>query len=248
MTITHRVFDDHELASRHVAGLIAASIHRNPGGALGLATGSTPLLVYENLCRRHQSEELSFAGVSTFNLDEYAGLPEGHAQSYVAYMRENLFKHVDIDESLTHFPQAYRISEGISASELAEQYERKLVQSGGIEFQLLGIGTNGHIGFNEPGATVDSVTRLVDLAPSTIAANSRFFDSPDEVPKQALTMGIGTILRANKIVLMASGATKAEAVASAIQGPVSSDNPASFLQNHSDVLFILDREAASAIA
>ncbi|CAN0488550.1 unnamed protein product, partial [Hapterophycus canaliculatus] len=184
----------------------------------------------------------------TFNLDEYIGLPSGHPKSYRSFMNGQLFDHVNIDQSKTHLPATGLIAEGVSADEVASRYEALIVESPSIDLQLLGIGTNGHIGFNEPGASADSITRVVDLAPSTIAANSRFFDSPDQVPKQAITMGISTIMRARKIVLMATGQSKAEAIASAIEGPVSPDNPASYLNDHSDALFILDREAASAIA
>lgn len=248
MAILYTVLDDHELASRHVAGLMVSTINRHPSCTLGLATGSTPMSVYENLCRRYQAGELSFQGITTFNLDEYVALPEGHPQSYLAYMRENFFDHVDLDESKTHLPAAHQINENVSATVISDRYENEIENLGGIDWQLLGIGVNGHIGFNEPGATIDSPTRLVDLAASTIEANSRFFETVGQVPKQAITMGIGTILKARKIVLLATGAAKAEAVASAINGPVTSDNPASFLQTHSDVLFVLDREAASAIA
>ncbi|TWU01460.1 glucosamine-6-phosphate deaminase [Neorhodopirellula pilleata] len=253
MAILYTVLEDHESASRHVAGLLVETINRHSPDTsglctLGLATGSTPLSVYENLCRRYQSGEVSFQGITTFNLDEYVGLPPEHPQSYLAYMRTNLFDHVDLDRSKTHLPAAHQIDDSHSAEAISRRYESEIENAGGIDWQLLGIGVNGHIGFNEPGATIDSPTRLVDLAASTIEANSRFFESTDQVPKQAITMGIGTILKARKIVLLATGAAKAEAVAAAINGPVTSDNPASFLQTHSDVLFVLDREAASAIA
>lgn len=248
MTILHTVFDDHESASRHVARLLVETINHDPTSTLGLATGSTPLSVYQNLCRHFQAGEVNFQDVTTFNLDEYVGLSADHPQSYLAYMRTNLFDRVNLDRSQTHLPAAHRIDSQVSAEAISRQYESEIQDAGGIDWQLLGIGVNGHIGFNEPGATIDSPTRLVDLTSSTIEANSRFFESIDQVPKQAITMGIGTILKARKIVLLATGAAKADAVASAINAAVSSDNPASFLQTHSDVLFVLDREAASAIA
>lgn len=248
MTIAYQIFDTAEEASRHVAGLIASSIINQATCTLGLATGSTPISVYQNLGIRHQSGELNFETVTTFNLDEYIGLPEDHPQSYRSFMNRQLFDHVNIEPTRTHLPTPHRIGDGISADEIAAQYETQVVQSSGIDLQLLGIGTNGHIGFNEPGSSRDSVTRVVDLADSTIEANSRFFDRPDQVPRQAITMGISTILRARRIVLMATGASKAAAVAGAINGTVSTDNPASFLQDHSDVVVVVDREAASAIA
>lgn len=244
----YEVFDTPLEASRFVAKLIAARVINQPTCTLGLATGGTPVPVYENLCRRHQSAELSFESVTTFNLDEYIGLPSGHPQSYRSFMNGQLFDHVNIDQSKTYLPETGLIDQGVSPDEVALRYEAQVVESSGIDLQLLGIGTNGHIGFNEPGASSESITRVVDLAPSTIAANSRFFDDPDQVPRQAITMGISTIMRAHKIVLMATGASKAEAIAGAINGPVTADNPASYLQNHSDVVFVLDREAASAIA
>lgn len=247
MTIAYQIFDTSVEASRYVAGLIVSSIINQPSCTLGLATGATPIPVYENLGIRHQSGELSFESVTSFNLDEYIGLPEDHPQSYRSFMNQQLFNHVNIDVTRTHFPTTHRIGAGISAEEIASQYESQIVESAGIDLQLLGIGTNGHIGFNEPGSSGDSVTRVVDLAASTIEANSRFFDQPDQVPRQAITMGISTILRARKIVLMATGASKADAVAGAINGPISTDNPASFLQDHSDVVMVLDRDAASAI-
>ena len=248
MAIPIQIFDTPQDASRYVAELIASSIINRPTCTLGLATGSTPIPVYENLGIRHQSGELSFESVSTFNLDEYIGLPEDHPQSYRSFMNQQLFNHVNIDVTRTHLPTPYRIDKNFSAEDVASQYEAQIVDSARIDLQLLGIGTNGHIGFNEPGSSSDSVTRVVDLAASTIQANSRFFDQPDHVPRQAITMGISTILRARKIVLMATGASKADAIAGAINGPISTDNPSSFLQDHSDVVMVLDRDAASAIA
>ena len=248
MTIAYQIFDTPHEVSQYVAELIASSIISQPSSTLGLATGSTPIQVYENLGIRYQSGELNFESVTSFNLDEYIGLPLDHPQSYRAFMHRHLFNHVNIGPTRTHLPASHRIGDGVSADEVASRYEAQIVESTGIDLQLLGIGTNGHIGFNEPGSRRDSVTRVVDLATSTIDANSRFFDQPEQVPRQAITMGISTILRARKIVLMANGESKAAAVAGAIQGPISTDNPASFLQDHSDVVIALDREAASAIA
>ncbi len=254
MAINYTILEDEVEASQHVAGLFASMINRKPQCVLGLATGGTPVKVYSNLCRRFLAGEVAFEQVTTFNLDEYVGLPPGHEQSYRSFMNEQLFRHVDVPLEQTHFPDAGRlvINDGVvdseSANSIAADYEALIQATGGIDLQLLGIGTNGHIAFNEPGSTIDSMTRLVGLTESTIAANARFFEDASDVPRQAFTMGIATILRARKIVLMATGESKAEAVASAINGAVTSDNPASFLQTHSDTLFVLDKAAASAIA
>ncbi len=244
VSTAYSVFPDHLSASQHVAGLIADVLIGKPSSILGLATGSTPLQVYSELCRRHRDEGLSFAQASSFNLDEYLGLPKGHPQSYRYFMRTHLFDHVDIDIDRTHFPDVHASDRQAAAGD----FERQLQESGGIDLQLLGIGTNGHIGFNEPGTAPDSLTRVVDLAPSTIGSNQRFFESADDVPRQAITMGIESILRARKIVLLATGTKKATAVAGAIQGPITSNNPASFLQSHENVHFVLDRAAASKLS
>ncbi len=243
MSIAYSVYPDHQAASHQVAEIIADLLVTVPSCVLGLATGSTPLQVYSELCRRHRDDGLSFAQASTFNLDEYLGLDPGHPQGYRHFMQEHLFDHVNIDAPRTHFPDVH----ASDVSSASEDYERQLTESGGIDLQLLGIGTNGHIGFNEPGTTPDSLTRVVDLAPSTIHSNKRFFESADQVPRQAITMGIASILRAGKIVLLATGASKATAVAGAVRGPVTSDNPASFLQSHADVHFVLDELAASEL-
>lgn len=248
MTIAHTVFANHADASRHVADLIAALVHDQPNCTLGLATGGTPVEVYQDLRRRHRADLLSFQNVTTYNLDEYLGLPVGHSQSYRAFMNEQLFDHIDIDLTRTHLPDVQRICGDVTAERVAADYESEIVGCGGIDLQLLGIGANGHIGFNEPGSTRDSVTRVVGLAESTIQANARFFDDPKNVPRRAITMGIRTILRAKRIVLLATGQSKAAAVARTICGPISPDNPASFLQTHSDALIVCDSAAASAIA
>lgn len=244
VSIAYSVYSDHSAASQHVAELIADFMSTQPACVLGLATGSTPLEVYSELCRRHRDDGLSFAHASAFNLDEYLGLEPGHPQSYRRFMHAHLFDHVDIDVAQTHFPDVHASDVRLAA----DDYERELQDSGGVGLQLLGIGTNGHIGFNEPGTLPDSLTRVVDLAPSTILSNKRFFESADQVPRQAITMGIATILRARKIVLLATGAEKAAAVAGAVQGPIDVKNPASFLQTHADVYFVLDELAASELA
>ncbi|TWU15134.1 Glucosamine-6-phosphate deaminase [Allorhodopirellula heiligendammensis] len=222
---------------------MAEAVASHPSCVLGLATGSTPLQVYSELCRRHREDGLSFGDVTTFNLDEYLGLKVGHPQSYRHFMQTQLFDQVDIDIPRTHFPDVH----ADDVQQASEHYEHQLSESGGIDLQLLGIGTNGHIGFNEPGTTLESLTRVVDLAPSTIRSNTRFFESAEQVPRQAITMGIASILRAKKVVLLATGAAKAAAVAGAIQGPITADNPASYLQSHADVLFVLDEPAAAQL-
>lgn len=244
MGIHWTVYPNHHEASLAVADTISAVLIEKTACVLGLATGSTPLEVYAELARRHREEALDFGKATTVNLDEYIGLPPGHPQSYVHYMHEHLFRHINIDRDRTHLPNVH----AADLSESANDFERLVESTGGVDLQLLGIGTNGHIGFNEPGAEEDSVTRVVDLAPGTIHSNSRFFESESDVPRRAITMGIATILRAQKIVLLATGDSKAEAVAEAINGPISRDNPASFLQTHANVHFVLDSAAAVGLA
>ena len=235
-----RVLPDQESASRFVAESIAQAIRQDPGLVLGLATGGTPIRTYRYLVQFHRDEGLDFSQVTTFNLDEYIGLGKDHPQSFFTFMREHLFRHVNLDPSRIHLP------DGLAADPLshASDYERAIDSAGGIDLQLLGIGHNGHIAFNEPGSPADSRTRVVELTRSTIAKNARFFDSPDDVPKTAISMGIGTILEAKRIVLLAHGEDKAEAVSRAIDGPVTTDHPASLLQNHPDVSFVVDEAAA----
>ncbi|EMI53910.1 glucosamine-6-phosphate deaminase [Rhodopirellula sallentina] len=243
MGIQCTVYPSHDDASRAVADCISTILREKPTCVLGLATGSTPLEVYAELVRRHHDTGLDFAGATTFNLDEYVGLSPGHPQSYAHYMNEHLFGQVNVDRGRTHLPNTRADDLGQSA----EQYEMLVRSAGGVDLQLLGIGTNGHIGFNEPGTAEDSVTRVVDLAASTIRSNSRFFRDESDVPRRAITMGISTILRARKIVLLATGESKADAVADAVTGPVTTGNPASFLQNHADVHFVLDAAAAALL-
>lgn len=211
---------------------------------LGLATGGTPLPVYRQLIADRGITPMAWSSIATFNLDEYVGLAADHPQSYHVYMNTHLMDHVAVDRARVHLP------DGAAAHPSAEavRYEDCLRESGGITLQLLGIGQNGHIGFNEPGSAADSVTRIVDLAPQTIADNARYFASAGDVPRRAITMGIATILRARQIILLATGENKADAVASAVGGPVDNGNPASHLQNHPDVWFILDEAAAARLS
>lgn len=229
--------------TRAAAREIADLINSKPNAVLGLATGSTPVGVYQELARMHREEGLDFSQVTSFNLDEYVGLPGSHEQSYHYFMRENLFKHVNIPVQNIHIPSGttknYRA--------FCEWYERRIKEAGGIDLQILGIGSDGHIAFNEPGSSLTSRTRLKTLAKQTIDDNARFFAKPTDVPIYCITMGVGTILEARKILLLANGRNKAAAVAQAIEGPVSCMNTASALQLHSDVRTYLDNEAASQL-
>ena len=229
--------------SKRAARFIAGTIKNKPNSVLGLATGGTPVGCYRELIRMHREEGLDFSTVITFNLDEYVGLPPTHPQSYRYYMDENLFRHVNIKMENTHVPDGMTND----PQRTCQEFEKLIKASGGIDLQLLGIGANGHVGFNEPGSPFDSRTRLVNLSEQTRKDNARFFKSIDEVPYQALSMGIGAIMEAKKIVLLASGAGKAEAVAKSVEGPITEDVPASILQRHPDCSFILDGGAASKL-
>jgi len=233
----------YEEMSKAAARLVAAVINSKPNAVLGLATGSTPLGLYRELIRMHKEEELDFSRVVTFNLDEYVGLPGTHPQSYRYFMNENLFNHINIRPENTHVPSG--TTDNYAA--FCRWYEQRIEDFGGIDVQVLGIGSDGHIGFNEPTSSLASRTRLKTLARSTIEDNARFFEKPEDVPIYACTMGVGTILEAEKIILLASGKNKAKAVAEAIEGPVTSMNTASALQLHPDVSFFLDEDAASQL-
>lgn len=244
MPIRLHVMKNHEEASRHVAEMFQQTIREAPASVLGLATGGTPERVYELLCQFHREDGLSFSDLTTFNLDEYLGLPAGHDQSYRSYMTERLFGHVDVNPDRVHLPRV----DDFPPDEAARQYEALLQQTGHVDLQLLGIGTNGHIGFNEPGSARDSVTRVVDLTEETIRSNSRYFEDESDVPRRAVTMGIATILKAKRVVLLATGGSKSRAVAEAFGGPITDANPASFLQEHGDAVFVLDEAAADGLA
>lgn len=225
----------------HVAELFAAAIVQQPEIVLGLATGGSPVATYRRLVDQHRTRRIDFARVVTFNLDEYIGLGSHHVQSFRYFMQRQLFDHVNISLANTYLPNGLAKDPTADAAD----YERQIQSAGGIDLQLLGIGTNGHIGFNEPGASVDTRTRSVTLTNETIQANARFFDSIDEVPTAAITMGIGTILDAKRIVLIATGEAKADALVAAVRGPVTSVCPASYLRTHPDVTFVIDEAAAS---
>ena len=209
---------------------------------LGFATGSTPLDLYAELVRLYEAGEISFKDVTTFNLDEYVGLEPTHDQSYRYFMDTNLFNLIDLDPAAVHIPSGI----DTSAENLAA-YDAAIAQAGGVDMQLLGIGVNGHIGFNEPGTPLESLTHVVELTESTREANKRFFDSIDDVPTHAATMGIKTVMNAKKLMLIALGENKADAIAATINGPVTPEVPASVLQLHPDVVVFLDEGAASKL-
>ena len=237
------VCDDEADCSRRVAELLANTIVAAPNVTLGLATGGTPVACYRELVRMHREAQLDFSGVVTFNLDEYVGLAPSHPQSFRYFMQQHLFDHVNIPAHQTYVPNGL----ALDVDEHAGDYEELIESVGGIDLQLLGIGSNGHIAFNEPGSAKDSRTRLVQLTSDTIQANARFFDSIDDVPRQAITMGIGTILEAKRVLLMATGERKAEIVRRAIEGEPDESVPASLLQTHGDVVYVLDSAAASKL-
>jgi glucosamine-6-phosphate deaminase len=237
------VKDSPEEMSKTAARVVARTLNSKPNAVLGLATGSTPLGLYKELVRMHQEEGLDFSQITTFNLDEYVGLTHKHPQSYHYFMYENLFRHINIPKQNIYIPSG--TTDNYEA--FCKWYEQRIVESGGIDLQILGIGSDGHIAFNEPTSSLGSRTRIKTLARQTIEDNARFFSAPDEVPVYAITMGVGTILEAHKIILLAHGKHKADAVAAAIEGPVTSKVTASALQLHRDVMFIVDRDAASAL-
>lgn len=237
------ICQDKEEVARVAADIFAQSIRKKPDIVLGLATGGTPVGMYQELIRMHRDEGLDFSQVESFNLDEYLGLGGDHNQSYRYFMNENLFDHVNIDKSNTRVPDG----KGADLQSSCKKYEDDIKAAGGIGLQLLGIGSNGHIAFNEPGSAGGSRTRVVNLTERTIKDNARFFKDESEIPRQAVTMGIGTILEARKIVLLATGSNKADAVARAVKGKVSPDLPASFLQKHPGCTFIVEREAAGEL-
>jgi len=232
----------------HAGSLEAAKIVENiviekPNAVLGLATGSTPVEMYQELIRDHKDNGTSYKNVKTYNLDEYVGLEPTHSQSYRYFMNENLFKGLDIDLKNTYVPSGVG-----NATENAKAYDKVLAELGGADVQILGIGTNGHIAFNEPGTDFSYTTHVVDLVPETIAANARFFNSIDEVPKTAVSMGIASIMQAKKIILLAFGEAKAKAIKAMFEDEVTTAVPATALQNHPDVTVVVDEAAAALLS
>lgn len=235
-------FSSPEAVGKFAANLIQAQVNLKPSCVLGLATGSTPLHCYGELIRKYQKKEVDFSQVTTLNLDEYLGLSPKHDQSYRYFMEKNLFSQVGLTDKQTHVPTG----ESQDSEKEARDYE-KLCLSHPTDLQLLGIGANGHIGFNEPSSSFALSTHIVELTEKTRQDNSRFFASLEEVPKKAITMGIGTIMRAKKILLLATGSSKAQAIQKTVQGPITPETPASILQLHQDVVLVTDLEAASLL-
>ena len=229
--------------ARVAADVVADTVARRPGAVLGLATGSSPLGVYAELARRVAAGELDPSGVTAFALDEYVGLPPGHPQGYAAVVAREVTGPLRLDPARVHVPDG-------GAADLeaaAEEYERAIAAAGGVDVQLLGIGANGHVGFNEPTSSFGSRTRIKTLTERTRADNARFFASPGEVPLHCLTQGLGTILAARRLLLVAQGEAKAGAVAAAVEGPLTSMCPASALQLHPRVTVVVDEAAASRL-
>jgi glucosamine-6-phosphate deaminase len=231
---------DAEAAGQLAASVIEDVVRQKPDAVLGLATGSTPLSTYAALA----AKGLDLSRVRAFALDEYVGLPDGHPQSYRAVIAREAVEPLGLDPVNVRVPG----DDGGPLRDAGDRYERALAEAGGIDVQLLGIGRTGHIGFNEPGSSLASATRLKTLTEQTRADNARFFDSPDEVPKHCLTQGLGTILRSRRLILLAFGEGKAEAVAGAVEGPVTASLPGSVIQLHPEVTVIVDEAAASRLA
>ncbi|MGB4704037.1 MAG: glucosamine-6-phosphate deaminase [Candidatus Saccharicenans sp.] len=234
---------DSQQASWLAAKLIKKIIQEKPNAVLGLATGNTPLQLYKFLIKMHREEGLDFSQVRTFNLDEYVGLSPDHPASFHHYMWTNLFQHINIKPENVHIPDG--LARDIPT--YCQKYEEEIKAAGGIDIQILGLGTNGHIGFNEPSSSLSSRTRIKTLTDQTRKNNAVFFGGEENVPYHAITMGIGTILEARICLLMAFGRKKARAIAMAVEGPVTAMVPASALQLHPKAIILLDREAASEL-
>ena len=227
---------DSQSAADIGARIIARQLKDKPDSVIGLATGSTPVSMYQKLIEM----DLDWSQVTTFNLDEYIGLPKEHPQTYHSFMWENLFNHINIDASKVHIPDGNAADVPAHCAE----YEAAIVAAGGIDLQVLGIGTDGHIGFNEPSSSLASRTRIKTLTERTVQDNARFFDSAEEVPRHVITMGIGTIMEARTNLLLAFGDNKSNAVAGMVEGPITANNPASILQMHPSVKVCIDDAAA----
>jgi len=238
-----RITKNYDEMSELAAGIVAERLRKNPALVLGLATGTTPLGTYRALIRMHRDEGLDFSRVTTFNLDEYIGLVATHPQSYHQFMEENLFRHVNRDRRFTFIPDG--MAKDVEAH--CDWYEEQIRSAGGIDIQVLGIGRNGHLAFNEPGSSLGSRTRIKPLSEETRRDNARFFASLEEVPTHAITMGIGTIMEARELILLASGPQKADAVKAAVEGPITAIVPASIMQMHRRAYVIVDQPAASKL-
>ena len=229
--------------SRKAAAIIAAQVIHKPDCVLGLATGGTPVGTYKNLVEWYKSGDLDFSEVSTVNLDEYRGLPREHRESYWSFMHRNLFDHVNIPQDRINLPDGTNMD----ADAECKRYDAVIASMGGVDLQLLGIGHDGHLGFNEPSDAFDMGTHCVDLTEETIEANKRFFASRDEVPRQAYTMGTHTIMSARKVLMIVSGKDKAEIIKKAFFGPVTPHVPASILQMHPNFVLVADEDALSLV-
>jgi len=237
------ICQDYGEMSKRAAGVVAELVRRKPNAVLGFATGSSPVGLYKELIRMHREEGLDFSGCTTFNLDEYVGLASDHPQGYFHFMHENLFHAINVPAERIHVPSG---TEKDHAA-FCERYEAMIREAGGIDLQILGIGSDGHIAFNEPGSSLGSRTRMVTLTEQTIQDNSRFFEKEEDVPRHAISMGVGTIMKARKCVMVVNGANKAEALAAAVEGPVTSMITASALQFHPDTVVFADAEAAAGL-
>lgn len=238
------VVKDYEEMSKKAAAIMWSQVLLKKDSVLGLATGDTPLGMYKELINKYKKNEIDFSKVKTFNLDEYYGVDRSNSQSYYFYMMNNFFKYINIDMSNINIPDG-------TAQNVEKEcinYDRKIKEAGGMDLQILGIGVNGHIGFNEPNVSFEAQTHLVSLDDKTIKSNARFFNSIDEVPVKAISMGIKTILQSKKIILLASGESKAKAIYNTVKGKISPETPASILQLHQDVTIILDEKAANLIS
>ena len=235
---------DYADMSRKAANIISAQVIMKPDCVLGLATGGTPVGTYEKLVERYNEGDLDFSEVTSVNLDEYRGLPKEHPESYWSFMHRNLFDHVNIDPAHINLPDGTNMD----AEAECKRYDEVIRSVGGVDLQLLGIGNDGHIGFNEPNEAFELGTHCVDLKEETIEANKRFFDgNADLVPKQAYTMGIKTIMQARKVLVVANGLAKAKAVKAVVSGPVTPECPGSILQMHPDCILVADEEALSLL-
>jgi glucosamine-6-phosphate deaminase len=238
-----KINPDKETASRIAAQIVAKQVRRRPNCVLGLATGSSPLLMYQELIRMHHEEGLDFSAVTTFNLDEYVGLHPGHEQSYHHFMHENLFNKINIPNSQINIPDGRALDFDVYCA----AYERQIAECGGIDLQILGIGSDGHVAFNEPGSSLGSRTRIKTLASETVRDNARYFGDAAKVPRLAITMGVGTILESRQCLLLAFGKQKSQAIHDAIEGPITAQVTASALQLHRDVICVLDADAATLL-
>lgn len=237
------IVDNYDTMSKKAAQIVSSQIILKPNSVIGLATGSTPEGMYKELVKMHKEEGLDFSNITTFNLDEYYMIDKANKQSYNYFMHNNLFNHVNID--IQNINMLNGITKNIE--EECKRYEEEIFKCGGIDLQVLGVGRNGHIGFNEPDFKFEAITHLVELDEETIKANSRFFKNEEDVPTKALSMGMKTIMNSRKIILLANGKEKAEAIKQAVKGSIMPETPVSILQLHPDVTIIIDKEASEQL-